>query len=144
MTTAHRRTVLDRYADIGELSEKARRAIRRLLFTLAAALGLEAAYLGLSGRPGAAAFALVATGTCVALGLWARRGIGLPLLPIIILQNLVIYGVPIAAGHEVIAAYPPSFVLLAGREVLIFDLAIILAWAAAMQFFRPSSPPAAS
>jgi hypothetical protein len=140
VTPALARSPLDRHTDIGELSDKARRAIRRLLFPLAAVLGLEAAHLAMAGRLGAASFALVAIGTCVALGLWSRRGIGLPLLPIIVLQNLVIYGVPIAAGHETIAAYPPSFVLQAGWEVLIFDLALILAWAAGMQFFRPSSP----
>ncbi len=140
MTTARHRSPLDRYADIGELSDKVRRAIRRLLFPLAAALALETAYLGLTGRPGAAAFALIGAGTCVALALWGRRGIGLPLLPIVVLQNLVTYGAPIAAGHETLVSYPPGFVLQAGREVLIFDVAIVLAWAAGMQFFRPAPP----
>ena len=131
---------IDRYTDIGELTGRVRLAIRRALLPMGAVLGIETAYLGISGRPGAAAFALVALGTLVALGLWGRRGAGLPLLPVIIVQNLIIYGAPIAAGHETITSYPPDFVFRAGREVLIFDLALALAWLGGMQFFRPSPP----
>jgi len=138
MTAMPRGSPLDRYTDIGRLSEKVRFAIKRIIVPLAAVLGIEATYLGLSGRPGAAAFALVGAGTCIALVMWGRGGIGLPLLPMTIIQNLVIYGVPIAAGHENISTYPPDFVFRAGTEVLIFDVVMAVAWRAAMQLFHPS------
>lgn len=138
MSTRPGRMPIDRYTDIGELTGRVRRALRRSYLPTAGILGLETAYLWFTGRPGAAAFALIAVGTLIALGLWARRGIGLPLLPVIIVQNLFIYGVPIAAGHETITTYPADFVYRAGREVLIFDVALAVAWAGAMQFLRPS------
>lgn len=140
MTPGAERTPVDRYTDIGELTGRVRLAIRRALLPTVAVLGIESAYLGIAGRPGAAAFALVAVGTIIALGLWGRRAVGLPLLPVIVVQNLIIYGAPIAAGHETITSYPPDFVLRAGREVLIFDLALALAWLGGMKFFRPSPP----
>lgn len=83
---------------------------------------------------------MIATGTCVALIVWSRGAIGLPLLPMTIVQNLVIYGVPIAVGHQIISTYPPNFVFSAGSEVLIFDIAMALAWRAGMQVMRPSPP----
>jgi hypothetical protein len=131
---------LDRYTDIGALSEKVRLAVKRIITPLAVVLGIEAVYLGYSGRPGAGAFSLIAAGTCIALLIWGRGGIGLPLLPMTIIQNLIIYGVPIAAGHGIISNYPPNFVFSAGTEVLIFDIAMALAWRAGMQVFRPSPP----
>src|SRR5271169_2383503 len=140
MTAKQRPQALDRYTTIGELSAKVRVAVRRLVVPLAALLAAEVAYLGYTGRPGAAAMAFVGIGTILALFAWGRRAIGLPLLPIIVVQNLVIYGVPVAAGHDVITAYPPDFVFGAGTEVLIFDAAMALAWLLGMQLFRPSPP----
>jgi hypothetical protein len=131
---------LDRYTDMGELSEKVRIAVKRLVAPLAAILAIEAIYLGYSGRPGAAAFALMALGTCIALIVWGQRAIGLPLLPVMVIQSLIIYAVPVAAGHEVISTYPPDFVFNAGIEVLIFDIAMVMAWRLGMQLFRPSPP----
>jgi hypothetical protein len=131
---------LDRYTDIGELSMKVRSAIRRLVTPLAVVLTLEALYLAYAGRPGAGAFAMIGAGTCIALAVWSRGAIGLPLLPIIIIQNLVMYGVPIAAGHENITVYPPGFVFSAGFEVLLFNVAIALAWKMGMQVLHPSAP----
>jgi hypothetical protein len=140
MTARARPAPLDRYTDIGSLSEKARLAVRKVNAPLALVLAAEAAYLGYSGRPGAGAFALIAAGTCVALVLWGQRAIGLPLLPMTIIQNLVIYGVPIAAGHPIISTYPPNFVFSAGIEVLIFNVSMAVAWRAGMNVIRPSPP----
>ena len=140
MTSRPRAPALDRYTNIGELSEKVRAAVKRVVVPLAGVLAIEAAYLAYSGRPGAGAFALIGVGTTIALFVWSRRAIGLPLLPVMVIQGLVIYGVPIAAGHEVITAYPPDFVFSAGTEVLIFDFALALAWWFAMQVLRPSPP----
>ncbi len=140
MTARPRPNLLDRYTDIGALSEKVRLAVKRIIAPLAVALAIESLYLAYSGRPGAGAFSLIATGSCVALIVWSRGAIGLPLLPMTIIQNLVIYGVPIAVGHQIISTYPPNFVFSAGSEVLIFDIAMALAWRAGMQAMRPSPP----
>ena len=57
-----------------------------------------------------------------------------------IIQNLLIYGVPIAVGHEIITTYPPDFVTSAGIEVLIFDVTLVLGWKIGMEIFRPAPP----
>ena len=140
MTARPRAQALDRFTTVGELSETVRLAVRRMVVPLAALLAADVAFLGYTGRPGAAALALVCAGTLLALFVWGRRAIGLPLLPVIAIQNLVIYGVPIAAGHDVVTAYPADFVFGAGTEVLIFDAAAALAWLLGMHLFRPSRP----
>lgn len=131
---------LNRYTAISELSDKARNLIKRMMMPLCIVLALESLYLVSAGRPGALAFVLIGTGAPIALSIWASGATGLPLLPALVIQGLIIYGVPIAAGHEVITTYPPSFVTSAGMQVLIFDIALALAWKAGMQMFRPAPP----
>ncbi|HMD60868.1 MAG TPA: hypothetical protein VKG78_05535 [Opitutaceae bacterium] len=140
MTARPRPGALDRYTNIGELSDKVRAATKRMVAPLFGLLAIETAYLGYTGRPGAAAFALMGAGACAALAVWCRRAIGLPLLPVMIIQSLIIYGVPIAAGHEVIRAYPQGFVFSAGVEVAVFEFAMAAAWWLGMQVFRPAPP----
>lgn len=131
---------LDRYTDIGALSSKVRAVIKRLILPLAIILASESLYLIASSRPGSGALALISAGTFLCLYVWSRGGIGLPLMPMIAIQTLVIYGVPIIASHDVILAYPPSFVSNAGLEVLVFGVAMSLAWSFGMKTFRPSPP----
>ena len=126
---------LGRYTQIGELSGKVGHAIKRTLWPLVIALTLEYLYLLLIGRPGASAFAMIAIGSCIALGAWATSAVGLPLVPLLAVQNLIIYGIPIAVGHEVILTYPASFVVSAGAEVLVFDVAMVVAWKLGLQMF---------
>ena len=87
MTARARQNPLDRYTNIGELSEKVRFATKRVIAPLVLVLGIETAYLGLSGHPGAGAFALISAGTCLALLVWSQGGIGLPLLPTCLLYT---------------------------------------------------------
>ncbi len=141
MKTAALSSRLDRYTEIGALSDKVRAAVRRLVMPLVVVLALESAYLAFSDKPGAGAFALIGFGTCVALQVWSLSAIGLPLLPMLVVQNLIIYGVPIAASHEDILGYPADFLSSAAMEVLIFDVAMILAWKVGMRVFRPSHAP---
>lgn len=129
---------LGRYTQIGALGAKAASAVNRVLLPLAAALVAEWLFLFFTDRPGATAFLLMGVGTCIALKVWAANGLGLPLLPLMVIQSIIIYGVPIAVGHEIILTYPREFVLEAGVEVLVFDLAMIIAWKLGMQFFRPA------
>jgi len=131
---------LDRYTEIGALGAKAKAAVNRIFIPLAVVLAAESANLYFSGKPGAVAFLMMCIGACVALKAWCTDALGLPLLPLMVLQGLVIYGIPIAFGHDVILTYPPEFVTDAGIEVLIFDLTMILAWKLAIRLFRPSPP----
>jgi hypothetical protein len=131
---------LGRYSEIGTLGIKARDAVQRILLPFAVVLGVEAAILAFYGKVGAGAFLLMCVGTCVALKVWCSAARGLPLLPLMAIQGLVIYGIPIVFGHDVILTYPPEFVLDAGIEVLIFDVAMIVAWKLGMQVFQPSGP----
>jgi hypothetical protein len=140
MSASSRYEPLDRYTVIGALGAKVADAVKRMLLPFSVVLAAETLVLYFTGRPGAGAFLLICLGTCIALKVWSTGALGLPLLPLMIVQSLIIYGVPIAVGHEVILTYPPSFVFSAGVEVLIFDIAMILAWKLGMQLFRPASP----
>ena len=131
---------LNRYTEISELGAKVRKVIKRTMLPLCVVLAVESLYLVFMGRPGAVAFTLIGAGTLIALSVWTSSATGLPLLPTIVVQGLIIYGVPIAAGHEIITSYPPSFVTSAGLEVLVFDLSLVLAWKAGMRMFNPSAP----
>jgi hypothetical protein len=131
---------LDRNTEIGALGVKAKGAIMRIFIPLCVVLALASAVLNFSEKPGGGAFALMSVGTCAALRIWCSDARGLPLLPLMAIQSLLIYGTPIAVGHEVISTYPPSFVSDAGIEVLIFNLTMVLTWKIGMQLFRPSPP----
>jgi hypothetical protein len=131
---------LDRYTPIGGLADSVRWLVRRTVLPAAVILAGETAFLFATGSHGAAAFAMIALGTFVVVGLWHGRGIGLPVVPLIAIQHLVVYGLPIVIGHEVLASYPPAYVTQAGLEILIFSCCLAGAWRAGMGFFQPASP----
>ncbi len=140
MSTNGATSTLDRYAEIGALSVMAKKAVKRLLLPSAVAIVLEVMYLIYAGLPGAKAFALIGIGTCAALAIWNSKSIGLPLMPVMAIQSMAIYGIPIVAAHENIKGYPADFVLRAGVEVLIFNLSMAIAWWLGMNLFHPSRP----
>jgi hypothetical protein len=131
---------IDRYTQIGALGEKVRAVVSRFILPIAAVLALESIYLTYTSAPGAYAFALIGLGTWITLWGWSSGGIGLPLVPMIAVQNLFIYGGPIVNSHENILNYRPEFVLKAGTEVLLFDVLMVVGWRVGMQLFRPSPP----
>jgi len=132
--------ILDRYTEIGMLSVTFRGTVRRTLAPLAAGLVVATAILAYEHIGGTWAFALISAGTMAALVVWSGAGTGLPLLPILVVQNLVIYGVPIVASHENILTYPTRFVTSAGAEVMVMDVAMALAWWAGMRLFNDRPP----
>ncbi|HZZ19009.1 MAG TPA: hypothetical protein VFE25_06560 [Opitutaceae bacterium] len=140
MSSSQTNQPLDRYTNIGELSEKVRKALKAVLIPMAIVMALESTALILTNAPGGSAFALMCAGTfCVFLA-WSNNGIGLPLMPMMAAQTLIIYGVPIVAKHDTILAYPNEFVFSAGIEVLVFCLALALAWLAGLRMTHPSPP----
>src|SRR5471032_1450741 len=96
---------INRYTEIGALGTKVRVIVKRSVIPLAGVLAFATIYLTYFGSPGASAFALIGVGTCLALLGWCTDGIGLPLLPLIVVQNLLIYGGPIVNVHENIKNY---------------------------------------
>ena len=139
MSTAIRPRPLDRYTQIGDLADSVRRLVQRFLLPVAVVLATETGLLFATGSRGATAFALIALGTVIVLAAWRAKGIGLPVVPLIAIQNLVVYGLPIVIGHEVLASYPASFTTKAGMEVLVFSCSFAAAWRFGMTVFHPAS-----
>jgi hypothetical protein len=140
MSRSQSRQSLDRYTTIGDLSEKVRKALKTMLVPVAAAMVLECSILAVTGSQGAAAFALMCAGTFFILVTWANDGIGVPLMPMMAAQTLIIYGVPIMAKHEVILTYPSEYVFSAGMEVMVFCLSMTVSWLIGMRTWVPSRP----
>jgi hypothetical protein len=132
--------VLDRFTDIGTLCAKVRAVVKKANLPLGILLAVEALHLVLSNRPGVGAYVCVAAGSWICLYVWSLGGIGLPLMPMMAIQTLVIYGVPIMTSHDVILAYPAGYVSDAGIEVLVYGVATAIAWNFGMRMFRPSPP----
>jgi hypothetical protein len=133
-------TAIDRYTEMRSLCERVRKTMRRMVIPLAVVIALELLNMLVHGRSGVGALALMGASSCIALVIWSSSAIGLPLLPFMVLQTLVVYGVPIVANHDVLASYPPEFIFSAGTEVLAFNLALALSWSLAMRVLRPSPP----
>lgn len=138
MSTLSSGQALDRFAQIGDLALRVRRLIDRTWVGVLAALGLTVAVLFGTRNPGANSFMLIALGFVITIAMWRRTGIGLPILPMMAVQNLAVYGMPILVQNEVILAYPAGLLQTAGVEVLVFSCASGIAWSLAMQVLRPS------
>jgi len=141
MTSSSSQTAgFDRYAQIGNLALTVRSMLNRIWLPMIAVLGGETILLLINKSPAAISFALIAAGTLVPFGVWRHKGIGLPLLPLIALQHLIVYGLPIVTGHPVVYEYPQNYVTEAGLEVLVFGASMAAAWWLALEFFTPSPP----
>ncbi|MBS0662248.1 MAG: hypothetical protein JSR48_03230 [Verrucomicrobia bacterium] len=133
-------TTIDRYALIGDFAQSVRWFIQRMMLPLSVLLVGITGLLFISGSRGAAAFALISAGTLAVLWTWRSFGIGLPIVPLIAVQHLIVYGLPIVVNHEVMAAYPGDFVTRAGLEVLIFSVALAAGWRFCLGLFQPALP----
>ncbi len=131
---------LDCYTPVGDLALSVRWLLRRALLPLLILFVGETGILFIGDSRGAMAFGLISTGTLAILVIWQTSGLGLPLLPLIALQNLLVYGLPIAINHEVLAAYPAAMTTRAGVEVFCFSCALVVAWLVGMEAFVPASP----
>jgi len=134
--------LLDRYTSMGELSGNVRRMLKRALPLLGVILALATAYLLYTGSTGVVAFGMMSVGAMVGLALWANHAIGVPLMPMIVVQQLVVNGLPIVNAHDILAKYPPEFVTRAGLEVMVFLCSLSAFWRMGMQVFAPSPPQA--
>lgn len=133
-------SALTRLTLTSDVAYSVRRLLKRSLFPVALLLLGELAILIFSNDSGALAFGLVAAGTYMVFSVWARDGIGLPIIPMLALQNLLAYGVPIAAHNATVIRYPATEITRAGWEVFLNSLAMIGAWRMGMLVIRTSSP----
>ncbi len=131
---------IDRYALIGDFAQSVRWFIQRSMMPIAVLLVGATGLLFMAGNRGALAFGLIGAGTMLVLGVWRTYGIGLPIVPLIAVQHLLVYGLPIVVNHEVMTAYPETFVTRAGLEVLIFSVALALGWRFSLGLFHPALP----
>lgn len=137
---ATRDTAIDRYAEIGMLADSTRRLIGRGTWPLVVLLGIAQAYLSFKGHPGAMAFIMIAIGSAVILAVWRPAGEGLPIVPMLAIQTLVAYGLPILNNNETVMAYSGNDMTAAGMEVLVYCLSMAGFWRFGMQAFTTSPP----
>jgi len=112
------------------------RLTKKGLLPIGATLGAFSLYLFASGKPGALTFSLTSIGTVFGLAIWASKGIGLPLLPIIFLQQIFLYAVPVLVNPGLMAQYPSDIIDTSGLELLVFSAALALSWAMAMNVIQ--------
>lgn len=135
---------IDRYTQVADLAPGVRRLISRSLMPFMGVIVLTTGYLALTHSVGTFDFTLIAIGACIVLALWAQQGIGVPLLPMLAVQHLLTYALPILQENETILAYPESYLHLAGIVLLVFFIALAGGWRLGMQLFRPAPPVAHS
>jgi len=126
--------------EIGAFATTVAWLIRRALLPAAIVLIAEVAILFITGNPGAVAFAMIAGGAYFICAVWQTDAIGLPIMPLIAVQYLVVYGLPIVIDHEVIHSYPVAYLSRAGLEVLLFSLSLTAAWRFGMLAMQPALP----
>jgi hypothetical protein len=79
--------------------------------------------------PNADALGLIVAGCGLPLVLWLRqRNPGLPLLVLVALQTLAIFGTPILTRNPNLDGYPEGEIFTASREIFLFCLALCLGW----------------
>lgn len=130
---------VNRHAVIGELAGRVQAFLRNSALPIAVLLALEGMHLYFTGDPATSAYFLIVGGTLISLSVWTHLGIGLPIVPLLIIQQLIVYALPIVVRHDIIREYPVSLVTSAGLEVFVFDLALIGAWRVGMQIFTPGT-----
>lgn len=133
-------SALDRYTPIGELANAANWLLTRSLLVFGSALACAVGVMLTTDTPGVGGFAWLAFGVVVALGIWRGQGVGLPLLPLLVLQHLVVYGVPILARNTTVSAYSEDLITRAGGALFIFLLTLAAGWKLGMTLFIPKKP----
>ncbi len=136
------RSRFDRFTRIGELGDALHVLMPKLLFGVGLLTLAMVLKLFFTETPGWLALACIGAGTCVALVSWQSAGTGLPLLPLIALQHLIVYGVPLVSRNEVITGYPEGLIDQAGFEVLVMLVFASVGWLLGMRLFSPFSPTA--
>jgi hypothetical protein len=138
-TTAGQRTPGPRAPrTLGDVARFLAELLRRFRWSATLLLAGETAYLFWTHQPGARAFGSIAAGSGLVLSLWPRGAVGLPVVPMLALQHLLVYGLPIVTRNATLAEYPQGDLDQAGWEVFAFSLSLGASWFLSMQVFTPS------
>ncbi len=136
---AGKSATMDRFTEVRDLGASMRRLLARALGPLGVILTVIVAITWYRGLPGTGALAMISVGTMVVLFVWRDKGLAIPLVPMLAVQHLIAYGLPIVVGHDVVAQYPEAYIERAGLEVLVFSVVLAVAWRVAMGIMKPSS-----
>lgn len=131
---------LDRYTRVGELGDALHGLLRKGIPFIALAVVLLAARMLVMNEAGWLGLLWMGIGTVLALVVWQNAGIGLPLLPLLAIQHLTVYGIPLINRNETIQGYSADLVNKAGFEVLVLLVTCAAAWRMCMNIFSPAGP----
>jgi len=137
VSTNDARQQINRFGMVGDLALSVRRMIKRAFLPLLGLCLIETLLLWFTGQTSTAAFAMLAVGSCIALASWKEQGKGLPLMPMMVAQTMLIYGLPIAIGHEFLTGYSEEYITRAGIELLVFLTCLTGFWRLGMTSFMP-------
>ncbi len=136
------RPSFDANTTFAELALETCRLMRQGRWAIFIALSLTALWILWAGYPGLFTFAALSVGTMLIFSVWQTAGGGVPLLPLIALQTLVVYGVPIATNNACLQTASADTLARCGLELLVFQLALAGSWYACRQMI-PAAPPRA-
>ena len=126
-------------AELGaQIQKPVARRLGLIVGSFIATIGLLIAY----DVPNAGALAWILFGTLIPIVIWTRfRQPGLPLVCLIALQSLAVFGLPILTQNPTLALYTETDVFNAGLEIFIFGACLALGWRVAFAGQRPVRPP---
>ena len=135
-----KRLRIDEQTTVADMAGNIRVFISESRLAIGAVLGLLGTYYFFTDRLGGSTFILASIGTFLVLHLWSVHGRGVPLLPMMAVQHLLAYGIPVIMANEALAKYPRYEFSSAGVELLVFQLAMATSWYAFMQIISPCKP----
>lgn len=116
----------------GELAERIQPSVQTLIRTQIALSLLLILWMFVENTPGILGFAAIAAGCTVPTFAWVRhRRPGIPIAPLLAVQTLLVYGLPIVLRNEALDNFTPAEIDRAGLEIGLFALAIAAGWSLA-------------
>lgn len=132
----------DTQTTFAELASSTARMLKHGQWPILTTLALAALWIVWEGHPGLFAFIALAAGAYITLSLWRTLGRGVPVLPMLALQTLVIYGVPIVSNNACIQTATVETLTRCGIELLAFQLALAGSWYFCSQLVHPADSTA--
>jgi hypothetical protein len=132
----------DTQTTFGELASRTARMLKHGRWHILVTLILATLWIGWNGQPGLFAFIALAAGAFLILSMWQRLGRGVPVLPMLALQTLVTYGVPIVANNASMQNASAETLLRCGIELFLFQIALAASWYLCRQLIPPAAPTA--
>lgn len=129
----------DPQTTFAELAGSTARILKHGQWHILAALILAILWIVWNGQPGLFAFIALAAGAFLILSMWQRLGRGVPVLPMLALQTLVTYGVPIVANNASMQNASAETLWRCGIELFLFQIALAASWYLCRQLIPPAA-----